>query len=135
MIFPYVDRQNAISENIASREYAWDFDSGDFKLMNGRPYIVEGLEALKIRIIKTLKTERYNHLGYSWNYGSELNQLIGKKINSNRLEMEVRELIEDALLMDPEILSVNIVKVRQEGRILHIQATINTKYGEVDIDV
>lgn len=120
MIFPYVERQNTVSKNVVSREFAWDFDRGDFELMNGKPYIVEGLEALKIRIIKTLKTERYNHLGYSWNYGSELNQLIGKKINSNRLEMEVRELMEDALLIEPEILSVNIVNARQEGRVLYI---------------
>lgn len=28
MIFPYVDRQNTVSKDAVSREYAWDFDKG-----------------------------------------------------------------------------------------------------------
>lgn len=39
----------------------------------------DGKEALKQAIQLILGTERYEYLIYSWNYGSELNGLIGRQ--------------------------------------------------------
>ncbi|MBH7464776.1 DUF2634 domain-containing protein, partial [Clostridioides difficile] len=43
--------------------------------------ICDDVEALKQTIFLTLNTERYQHLIYSWNYGAELNDLIGEPIS------------------------------------------------------
>lgn len=135
MIFPFIDGE-LNSEKIAiHKEYAWDFQKNDFLLKDGKPYIVEGIEALKIWILKALKTERYNHLAYSWGYGSELSTVIGSKFKNSEIKSDLKSIVEDVLLMHPQIKSVNRISANQTGRSLSIQIEISTEYGEVDVNV
>ena len=39
---------------------------------------VDETEAMKQAILKILLTERFDYLIYSWNYGIELNDIVGK---------------------------------------------------------
>ncbi len=50
--------------------------------------ICDDVEALKQTIFLILNTERYQHLIYSWNYGVELNDLIGEPISFVIPELE-----------------------------------------------
>ncbi|EGT4205726.1 DUF2634 domain-containing protein, partial [Clostridioides difficile] len=52
--------------------------------------ICDDVEALKQTIFLILNTERYQHLIYSWNYGVELNDLIGEPISFVIPELERR---------------------------------------------
>ena len=74
-IFPFTDpqevRANTEREIPMAREYAYDFYKGDFKLKNGKMYLVEGNEAIKIWITKALLTGRYKEVIFTWNYGGE----------------------------------------------------------------
>lgn len=132
MSFPFeIEDSNAvINENEVLREYEIDFKSGR---MTGR--IVEGLEAIKAWIYLALNVPRYRHVIYSWDYGSELDSLIGQGYTQDHLETEVNRMIEEALLINKNILSIDNLVVAQESDKISVSFTASTIYGEVEINV
>lgn len=115
------------------REVAWDFErnipiieKGDFK-------IVEGNEAIKTWVYKTMKTERFRYLIYSWHYGSELHSLIGQSYTPNLTKAESIRYIKEALLINPYIRNVSNVEVTFESGTLTINAKLETIYGETEV--
>lgn len=141
-IFPFLDgafeqaNQTSQTKLPVPKEYLWDFNSDNFKLENGKPVKVEGLEAIKVWIYKTLKTPRFKHLGYSWNYGNELDNIIGgAKISQNALVSEVKRYLEESLLINPYIKSIGGVSASLDESRLTIKFTANTDYGEVVFNV
>lgn len=137
-LFPFISYQQAqksMPQKIIPREYAWDFEKNEFILENGRIKILEGAEALKVWICKMLKTQRYRYLVYSWNYGSELEELIGKGYASSAVQNEVKRLLEDALTVNSNIKGTSNVQVKFQGDDLDISFTAITDYGEVKIHV
>lgn len=117
------------------KEYAWDSKTGDFMYQNGKNTIVYGIDALKIWIFKTLKTERYKYLAYTWDYGSELNSLIGQKYSRDFTLVEAERLLQECLLINPYIVDLYNIDVKFDNKTLHIDFTANTVYGEMDINV
>lgn len=65
----------------------------------------DGLEAVKQAIYNILNTERYRYIIFSWNYGVELQDLIGKPMDYVMVEVERR--ITEALTQDDRIDSVD----------------------------
>lgn len=118
-----------------AKEYAWDFNTNDFIYNNGKNVIVEGNEAVKVWIYKTLKTTRYNHLAYTWDYGNEFDTLIGKRYSNEYIQSEVERLLKECLLINPYIKELSNIKATMEHRTLHIDFTATTIYGEVNINV
>ncbi|CDN44192.1 DUF2634 domain-containing protein [Paenibacillus sp. P22] len=112
-------------------EYAWDFAVNDFILVDGNPIRLEGLPALEIWIYKTLRTERFRYLAYSWNYGHELDNLLGQRSAPDKSEAEryVREA-----LNTPYILSFSGFDIDHSEDVLKISFTAETVYGEVRIN-
>ena len=90
------------------KEVAWDFDKDFPILQNGTFKIVEGNEAIKVWVYKAILTQRYNHSIYSWDYGSELLDLIGKAYTSSLTKEEAKRYIKEALLINPYILEVKL---------------------------
>lgn len=114
-------------------EVAWDFDNnipivekGDFK-------IVTGNEALKTWIYKTMKTERFRYLIYSWDYGSELDDLIGQNYTPNLTKAEAIRCIKEALLINPYILNISNVEVSFDKGKLTFSGKVETVYGEMEV--
>ncbi len=137
-IFPFISYQEAkeyVEQKRVLKEYAWDFEKNQFLLENGRMKILEGAEALKVWVCKMLKTQRYRYLIYSWNYGSELEKLIGAGYASNTVQNEVKRLLEDALQVNSGIKGTKNVNVIYSGHKLDISFTVITDYGEVKINV
>ena len=79
------------------REIAWDFKRNTPIIQNGDFKIVEGNEAIKVWVYKALLTPRYNYSIYSWNYGSELMDLIGKAYTPSLTKEEAKRYIKEAL--------------------------------------
>lgn len=132
----------AISETLSEdeelplyKEYAWDFKSNKFILEDGKFKIVQGNEALKVWIWKTLKTVRYRYLSYSWNYGQEYENLIGKGLSAEALKLEVQRYIKEALLINPYIKDIYNLSISIDGSKLNVEFITSTIYGEVDIHV
>jgi hypothetical protein len=137
-IFPFVESDvvdvglNEINLPIP-KEWAWDFESNDFLFKNNKPYLVEGLEAVKIWAYKALSTERFKHEVYSWDYGSEINSLIGSGYSRAAVESEVPRLIWEALQSNPYIISTNDLNINFDGDSLSIELTIETIFGDMEV--
>ena len=112
------------------KEYEFDFATGK---LTGK--LLEGKEALKVWIYKTLLTKRYKHIIYSWDYGQDLEELIGQGYEKGLIRSEVERRIKDCLLIHPHIKECNSFNIKLQQDQLHVDFTVNTIYGEVDINV
>ncbi|MHB8034710.1 hypothetical protein CF069_12375 [Clostridium botulinum] len=88
----------------------------------------DGKEALKQAIRLILGTERYEYLIYSWNYGSELNGLIGRQ--KDIAESEFKRRIREALSQDDRINNVNNFIFKYNGDGIFVEFTVFSIYGE-----
>lgn len=138
-IFPFISHNEEEKEvNILPTYYevAWDYETDNIQIVNGNPVIVEGNEAIKVWCYKTLLTSRYDHYIYSWDHGSELQNLIGKPYSRDLTESEAKRYIEEALSMNPYITEVTINSCVFDGDSLNANITVNTIYeGEVNLSV
>ena len=94
---------------------------------------IDGLDAYKQAIYKILNTERYKYVIYSWNYGVELNDLIGKPIYYVVPEIERR--ITEAVSQDDRTLSVSGFEFDTSKRgVVHVKFTVTSIYGREEIE-
>lgn len=89
------------------------------------------LEALKQAIYKVLNTEKYEYPIYSFNYGIELESLIGKDIDYVKIEFKRR--IEECLLSDLRIKSVDNFEFKVTGDELYFIFDVTSIYGDINI--
>ena len=135
-LFPFVTYKEDIVKNNSFplyREVAWDFKRDIPILENGDFKIVEGNEAIKVWVYKALLVPRYNYSIYSWNYGSELMDLIGKAYTPQLTKSEAKRYIEEALKINPYILDVNVIDTDFKDSILSANVKITTIYGESEV--
>ena len=81
-----------------TRTFKIDFDAGR---VSG---FCDTTEAMKQAIYKILQTERFEYLIYSWNYGIELDAVVGKSYQV--FASEIKRVIRKALLADSRITDV-----------------------------
>ena len=138
-LFPFVTYKEDIVKNNSFplyREIAWDFKKDTPMLENGDFKIVEGNEAIKVWTYKALLVPRYNYSIYSWNYGSELMDLIGKAYTPQLTKSEAKRYIEEALKINPYILDVNVIDTDFKDSVLSANVRVKTIYeGEVLVNV
>lgn len=139
--FPFIGTESDyVSENNNElplyKELAWDYSTDTFiREKNGDFKVVEGKEAIKVWIYHTLHTSRYVHEIFSWDYGTELINLIGQKFTKGLTESESFRYVKEAILINEYILDVKKNSIKFNGDTLHIDITINTIYGEVRLRV
>lgn len=93
----------------------------------------DNLEAVKQAVYKILNTERYQCLLYSWNYGIELQNLLGMPVGYCLPEIERR--ITEALLQDDRIIKVYGFKFDTlEKGAVHTYFTVETKKGSFEAE-
>ena len=110
-----------------SKTYALDIEKGVI-----RGY-TNGLEAVKQAVYKALNTERYDHLIYSWNYGSELKELFGQPISL--VYPEVKRRIEEGLKQDDRISSVENFRFEKKKGALRVTFTVVSTEGSFESEV
>jgi len=106
------------------KELAFDFATGEFIMKDGAPKVVEGIEALKVWIEKTIRTARYRFPIYTFSYGCELKDIIGLDIPSPVLESEVTRVIREALIYDVRIKDVRDFIFERGGDWLKVEFTV-----------
>lgn len=88
---------------------------------------IDGLEAVKQSVYKILNTERYDYIIYSWNYGSELTNLIGEQITF--VNSKIEQKITEALLQDERIEKVsNFTFSSSKGAVI-VEFTVTSSEG------
>lgn len=120
------------------QEYAWDFERDCFLYdVNGRHILLSRNPALEVWIYKALKTERFEYLAYSWQYGIELKPFIGKVMGVQERYSELRRVITECLMVNPYIRSIDSFSITPENRaeLVRVHITLTTVYGEVAINV
>ena len=93
---------------------------------------VDELQSLKQAIFKVLNTERYEYPIYSFDYGIELESLIGK--DTDYIKIELKRRIEECLLEDERIKEINDFKFIQDGESLVCSFNVISIYGEISIN-
>lgn len=110
-----------------SRTYKIDFSSGR---VGG---FIDETDAMKQAIIKILQSERFLYPIYSWNYGIEMNAIVGKSYQV--IASEIKRILREALLEDRRITDVYDVSYKQiDKRTLSVEFTASTVFGEVSIE-
>ena len=110
-----------------TRTYKADFETGRVA------GFVDETEAMKQAIYKILQTERFEYLIYSWNYGIELNTVVGKSFQV--FASEIKRVIREALLADSRITDVTDFEVAQiDKRTASVKFTAETIFGEIPIE-
>ena len=91
----------------------------------------DGLDALKQAIYKVLNTERYEYPIYSFNYGIELENLIGK--DPVYVQIELKRRIRECLLRDDRITEVDNFKFEFNGDQLKCAFDVHNIFGNLTI--
>lgn len=109
-----------------TRTYYIDRDLG--RIVN----MVDDVDAMRQAIVKTLWTERYYWLIYSWNFGIELENLVGQ--NPSYVTSEIKRRITEALLADDRVESVtDFVFYKSDIDDMTVTFTVNTIFGSIPI--
>ncbi|AZK48506.1 DUF2634 domain-containing protein [Paenibacillus lentus] len=110
-----------------SRTYGIDFDKGRCIGM------VNGLDAVRQAVYKILRTDRFTHLIYDANYGSELTGLQGR--NQGYVRSEIKRLIKEALLADDRISGVENKRITITGDEALATFTVVSIFGDFKSEV
>ena len=118
-------------ENTLPVEFGIDFNTG--QLTGGR---VTGLEAIKVWVWNALRTPRYVYEQNSWNYGCELEDLIGRaQMPREYIASEAKRMIEETVVQNEYIEGIRDFDCLMVDGILVCMFRIITTFGEVDSDV
>lgn len=141
-IFPFmnideveVNIENSNSELHMYYDVGWNYIKDEPLIENNEFVIVEGNEAIKVWIYKAIKTARYQHPIYSWDYGCEISSLIGQKYTKGLTKSEAERYIKEAILINPYVTDVKIIDINFSEDILSVSIQVDTIYGEVNVNV
>ena len=137
-IFPSFAEQVRMIENNKSSslpmatEIAIDFNSGEPLIINGDFVKVYGDSAVAVWCYYALKIPKGRFLAFTRNYGSELEEkIIGKQYNPDTYG-KIKRIVEDCLLVNEYIKSVDNVQVEFDDRLtIEIELTTIYKKGVV----
>ncbi len=115
------------------KEIAWNFDKNEFITKDGSPMIIEGNEALKVWIYKALISKRYKYIIYSWDYGCEVENLMGKSNYSELIKNEIHRYVSEALLVNKYIRDISSTVINSIGDKLDLEITVKTVYGDLEV--
>ena len=137
-IFPFISPPPNLEESNnfpIYKEIAWDFKKNEPVIENGEFKIVEGNEAIKVWIYLSLLTPNKQYPIYSWDYGSEIKELIGKNYTKALTESEAQRLIEECLLINPYITDIQVADTSFKDSILTCNIKVTTIYGDVEVSL
>lgn len=132
-LFPFLDVEEVQEIKDKSQSIPCEFDY-DFIHNKLKDNLVYGKDAIKVWIYKALLTKRYKYLIYTWDYGHEIEDLVGKNYNHDLISAEMKRFVEECLSINPYILSVDNFECKFEGKKLSCDFTVHTQFGEVIIN-
>ena len=128
-MFPKDTIQNTSTSQIESdfgSEIAWDFNTNQPVILDGKIQLVTGIDALRVWIEKALRTERYKWSAYKWTYGAEIEKMLEMGLVGPALNHSLKQSITDALIYHPQISQVTSFKFTPENDRLDIEFEVKT---------
>lgn len=131
MMYPFVDVDETIQEEdvYIPKEYGIDFETGQ---LTGKK--VEGLEAVKVWAWLALHTPRYRYYVYSWDYGQEYEDMIGKGYTDAYLKMELQRMTEECLTVNPFITGIENFEMSKDGDHVKLSFLLVTTLGDTEVE-
>lgn len=119
-------------ERIASNIEILTQPSKTYKIDGNRiKGFIDSVDAIKQSIMLRLSTQRYDNIIYSWNYGFEKNNLLGKRKEYIIPQLENR--IREALLVDDRIMTVYDFKFDIDAGKYKVTFKLKTIEGEIEV--
>lgn len=88
-------------------------------------------EELAQTIHRALMTDRYYYPIYTWQYGSDLTDLVGTK-NLSFMKGSIKKSVKDALKFEDRVINVDDVKIENsQTNGYHITVSISTTLGVI----
>ena len=130
-MFPIVDtevQQSVEERSFGAKTYLFDFEKGDFVIRDGNLVECDGIEAIKVWIEKILRTEKGRFAIFDdTDYGCHIEDLIvGNNYPVEYIEAELKREIEEALLLNSNISSVNNFKITRTRNNLIVEMEVHT---------
>lgn len=114
-------------EEVTEPDVTFGINSDMTKVCN----VIDGLEAVKQAVYIMLNIERYQYIIYSFDFGVELQDLIGEPLDYIEAELERR--IADCLEQDDRITEVADFEFEKLGNNkLSVSFSVNTIYGTIE---
>lgn len=110
-----------------SRSYHFDLDAHHIR------GFTDQREVMKQAIYLIIYTERYQYPIYSWNYGAELGDLLGKP--TSYVLPEIKRRVTEALLQDDRITGTDSWEFEVKRSVVTATFTVRTIWGDIDADV
>ena len=130
-LFPFIKSDVEEVQHITTyKEYEFNFNNNT---LTGK--LLEGKDALKMWIYKALLTSRYIHPIYSWDYGQDLDELMGQGYEADYIKSEVERRVTECLLVNNRITRCHNFDINLINDNLQINFTAETIFGEVTINV
>lgn len=120
------ERSDFLISALPEKTFYMDFDR---KTISGT---ASGLTAATQAARLILETERYNYIIYSYRYGTEIMDLIGRPADYACSELKRR--ITEALKQDDRIESVSDFSFKSIKGAVHFSFTVSTIYGELSME-
>lgn len=121
--------ESQVTETEPVDEYEIDFET---MTLTGR--MISGIDALKQRIKIALGVPRYEFTQYSWEFGADFSQLIGKTYTVKKLTPIVDRMVREALSDMDDIESINSVTLDIIRDKVTVYIDISTIYGNDTIE-
>lgn len=140
MFFPLNQDQNentnvaATQKNNFGKSFLFDFDKGDFILIDGKTQIIEGEKALRVWIKKALKTEKFKYKIYEIiddTYGIELNEYLHSDLPTGVIYAGIQSSINEMLITHPDITAVTSFEFTRERQNLSVSFIVSSVYGAI----
>ena len=116
-----------VEENKPSRTFRLDHT---WQVVRGT---IDQIEAMEQAIYLILNVERYEWPIYSWDYGVELQDLIGQHPDDCKVEIQRR--VSEALLQDDRITEVKDFHFTVTGKKILAEFTVVTIFGQTSAEV
>lgn len=94
--------------------------------------MIDGLEAVKQSVYLILNIERFEHFIYSWDYGNELSQFLGKP--REYIKGDIERQITESLLEDDRIEGITNFTLSFNGECALISFTVRSIFGDFEME-
>lgn len=124
------------------KSFLFDFKKGDFVMKDGKLVVLEGMEALKMWIIKVIRTEKFRFRIYEntefendEQYGVMLEDLIGSNFDREFIEAEIEREVTEALLLHEYIISVDEWQFERNSKKMTVSFAVTTYDETLNMEV
>lgn len=96
---------------------------------------IDGREAILQLVDKAVRTARYRFAIYDYDYGCELEDIIGQYVSTALLESEIPRVIREALIYDERIDNVSNFEITKDTDKLYVSFFVSVDNETVPVEV